>query len=131
MFDGTTWSAATNPVSHAVQAFTGLTRVGSDGGLSGRWFNGSLDEAAIYNTALTQTQLRTHALSGFGVTNLTYRLVGAASGSGPSLGIIWPAGTLHSATNVMGPWTAVSGATLPYYEVPINPAAPSVFFKAQ
>ena len=86
MFDGTTWSAATNPVSHAVQAFTGLTRVGSDGGLSGRWFNGSLDEAAIYNTALTQTQLRAHALSGFGVTNLTFRLVGAASGPGQSLG---------------------------------------------
>lgn len=222
MFDGTTWSAATNPVSHAVQAFSGLTRVGSDGGLSGRWFNGLLDEAAIYNTALTQTQLRGHALSAFGstnrpfftqlpasqtlyagsaasfspqvsgaptiayqwkfngtnlagatglglsfasvdytdaghyamaatnayggvlspaatltvmpppsVTNLTFRLVGAASGSGRVLGLIWPAGTLYSATNVMGPWTAVSGAMLPYYEVPINAAAPRLFFKAE
>jgi len=222
MCDGTTWSAATNPVSHAVQPFAGLTRIGSDGGLSGHWFNGWLDEVAIYNAALTQTQLRTHALSAFGntnqplftqlpasqtvqfgttvsfnaaavgvpailcqwqknganlagatnlalmlpsvdytnagqyslaatnnyggvlspaatltvmppswVTNLTYRILASGSGSGQNLGLIWPTGTLYSATNVAGPWTVVSGAALPYYQVPINPATPSLFFKAK
>jgi hypothetical protein len=222
MCDGTTWSAATNQVSHAVQPFAGLIRVGSDGGLSGHWFNGSLDEVAIYNTALSPAQLRTHALSAFGntsqplftqlpasqtviagstvwftpqvtgvpaivyqwgwngtnlagatslglcltnvdytnagsytlgatnnyggvispaatltvlppawVTNLTYRVSAAGPGAGQTLEFIWPAGTLYSATNVTGPWTAVSGATLPYYPVPINPATPSLFFKAQ
>jgi hypothetical protein len=72
MFDGTTWSTATNSVTHAVQAFAGLTRVGSDGALSGRWFKGAIDEVAIYNSALTQSQLRCHALSGFANTNRPY-----------------------------------------------------------
>jgi hypothetical protein len=72
LFDGTTWSAATNPVSHAVQAFAGLTRVGSDGALSGRWFKGEMDEVAIYKGALTQSQLRCHALSAFANTNQPY-----------------------------------------------------------
>jgi hypothetical protein len=222
MCDGTTWSTATNTVTHTNQAFAGLTRVGSDGALAGHWFNGSLDEAAIYHTALTQTQLRTHALSAFGntnqplftllplsrtvyagtnvsfnpqvagaptinyqwtlngtnlagatglslsfasvdytnagqyalaatntyggvlspaatltvlpplwITNLTYRIMGAGSGAGYSLELIWPAGTLYSATNLAGPWTVVGGATLPYYELPLDPATPSLFFKAR
>jgi hypothetical protein len=68
MCDGTTWSTATHSVSHAVQPFAGLTRIGTDGGTN-RWFNGLIDEAAIYNTTLSQTQLRTHALAAFGNTN--------------------------------------------------------------
>ena len=220
MYDGTTWSAATQSLSHANQAFAGVTRIGSDGGLSGRWFKGSIDEAAIYSSALSQTQLRNHALSAFGstnlvfftqlpvsqaayagasasfssqvsgtptisyqwkfqganllaatglplsfasvdytnagpyalaasnnyggvlspaatltvlpppsVTNLTYRLL--PGGAGQALDLIWPSGTLYSASNVTGPWTPVSGASAPYYQVPIAPAAPSLFFKAE
>jgi hypothetical protein len=68
MCDGTNWSAATNCVSHAVQAFAGPVRVGTDGG-AGRWFNGSLDEVAIYDEALTEAQLRCHALAALGDVN--------------------------------------------------------------
>jgi hypothetical protein len=65
------------------------------------------------------------------VTNLTYRVSAAGPGSGQTLELIWPAGALYSATNVMGPWTAVTGALLPYYAAPINPTATSLFFKAE
>jgi hypothetical protein len=68
MCDGTTWSTATHSASHAAQPFAGMTRVGTDGGTN-RWFNGLIDEAAIYNATLTQNQLRTHALAAFGNTN--------------------------------------------------------------
>ncbi len=66
--DGTTWSTATRSVSHAAQAFAGLTRVGTDGGTN-RWFNGLIDEAAIYSVTLSAAQLRTHALAALGNTN--------------------------------------------------------------
>lgn len=223
MCDGTTWSSATNAVANAVQAFSGVTRVGSDGGLSGRWFNGSLDEVAIYDASLTQAQLMHHALSAFGntnqplftllpvsqtvqfgapaafdaatlgaptiyyqwlqngaslagatnptlsfatldytndgqytltasnayggvispavtltvtpppsVTNLTYRVSATGSGSAQNLELIWPSGTLYSATNLNGPWSIVSGVTEPYYySVPIDPSTASLFFEAK
>jgi hypothetical protein len=68
MCDGTIWSAATNAISHAIQPFAGLVRVGTDGGTN-RWFNGLIDEVTVYNKTLTSQQLRTHALAGFGDTN--------------------------------------------------------------
>ncbi len=66
--DGTCWKSATNIASHGFQAFAGLTRIGSDGGI-GRWFRGSVDSVAIYRQALSETRLRAHALAGFGNTN--------------------------------------------------------------
>ncbi|HOX56177.1 MAG TPA: sialidase domain-containing protein [Candidatus Paceibacterota bacterium] len=219
MCDGTTWSTVTRMASHAVQPFAGLTRFGSDGGTN-RWFNGLMDEVAIYKATLSQAQLRAHALAAFGntnqplfmqvpqsqtvelgstvvlsagtvgsptilyqwqkdgvplagatglnltltnvdytdagvyrlgatngsggvlspaatlvvwppvsVTNLTYRVSSGESGS--SLELIWPAGTLYSADDLMGLWTIVSEATLPYYKVAIAPATPQKFFRAQ
>jgi hypothetical protein len=52
-----------------------------------------------------------------------------AGTSGQVLELIWPSGALYSGTNVIGPWTAVSGATLPYYQVwPTNAA---MFFRCE
>jgi len=65
MYDGTNWTSATNVVSHPVQAFASTTQVAADGS-SGRFFSGLVDEAAIYPSTLTEGQLRTHALGGFG-----------------------------------------------------------------
>jgi hypothetical protein len=64
------------------------------------------------------------------VTNLTWKTSAAGAGQ-ENLTLVWPSGTLYSATNVSGPWTAVSGATLPYYQVPINPGTPCMFFMAR
>ncbi len=65
MYDGITWSTAINAVSHPVQAFADITRIGADQDAA-RFFNGLIDEAAIYGKTLTEGQLRTHALAGFG-----------------------------------------------------------------
>jgi hypothetical protein len=64
------------------------------------------------------------------ITNLTWKT--SVTGAGQkNLALIWPSGTLYSATNVSGPWTPVSGATLPYYQVPINTGTPRMFFMAK
>jgi hypothetical protein len=60
-------------------------------------------------------------------TNLVFRPMAGTSGA--VLELIWPAGTLYSATNVVGPWTPVSGAVLPYYQ--ITPTNAQMFFKRQ
>jgi hypothetical protein len=52
-----------------------------------------------------------------------------AGTSGAVLELVWPAGTLYSATNVAGPWSAVSGAALPYYQV--SPTNAAMFFRRQ
>jgi hypothetical protein len=218
--DGTTWRTATNSITNGVQPFAGPIRIGSDGGGAGRWFNGEIDEVAIYGKTLSPAQLLTHALAGFGntnqpifttcpasqtvqagstatlsaaavgaptlayqwsmngtnlpnavnlnlvisnadytnagqyqlrvtnnyggvlsppatlvvmpppsVTNLTFRLSNGASGM--ILELIWPAGTLYSASALTGPWTLVSGATLPYCQVPIETAVAAQFFRVQ
>ena len=60
-------------------------------------------------------------------TNLVVRPM--AGTSGQVLELVWPSGALYSATNVIGPWTAVSGATLPYYQVwPTNAV---MFFRCE
>jgi hypothetical protein len=217
--DDATFRTVTNTVSHAVQPFAGPIRIGSDGG-AGRWFNGQIDEVAIYNKTLSPSQLLAHAQAGFGnanqpifttcpmpqsvqagatavfspavsgaptmsyqwsmdgtnipgasslslvianadytnagsyqlgvtngyggvlspaatlavlpppsVTNLTFRISNGASGM--SLGLIWPAGTLYSASALTGPWTVVSGASPPYYQISIDQAVATQFYCVQ
>jgi hypothetical protein len=66
MYDGTTWSSATNNLRNAAASFNVPLYIGSDPSASS--YNGRLDESAIYNKTLTAGQLRTHALAGFGAT---------------------------------------------------------------
>jgi hypothetical protein len=65
------------------------------------------------------------------VTNLTSRI--SSTPTGPKLELIWPlGGTLYYTTNLTtGTWPPVSGATAPYYNVPINPATEQMYFKVQ
>ncbi|MCX6922675.1 MAG: hypothetical protein NT154_05585, partial [Verrucomicrobia bacterium] len=65
MDDGTTWSSSTAMRVNAVSLITQPTFIGYDG-YSSRYFAGSIDEAAVYGKNLTEGQLRTHALAGFG-----------------------------------------------------------------
>jgi hypothetical protein len=64
------------------------------------------------------------------VITITYQIV-AGSGGTQNLQINYAVGNLYSATNVAGPWTAVSGATAPSCTVPINPATPIMFFRVK
>lgn len=64
--------AGTNPQVNA-ESYTGYWRIGGDrtwGGASGPWFNGSIDEAAVYGLALTPEQVSEHfTLNGMPNTN--------------------------------------------------------------
>jgi hypothetical protein len=71
-------------------------------------FEGTIDDVAVYNKALTLLQIQNHFLN---TTHLT------ASTSGKSIVISWSVGTLQSATSVAGPYTDVSGAASPYTNV--------------
>jgi hypothetical protein len=67
-----TFASATNAVSHPPADFTsGPFAVGRDinfGG-AGRFFNGSIDEAAVFTTALGEGRIRTYFLTAVGDTN--------------------------------------------------------------
>ena len=65
------------------------------------------------------------------VTNLTTRLT--KSGAGLKFELIWPMGhALYSTTNLASPsWEAVSGASAPYYKVPINTSIDQMYYKIQ
>jgi hypothetical protein len=98
--DGTTWRTATHTASHAAQPFAGLTRVGTDGGTN-RWFNGLIDEAAIYPVTLSQTQLRAHALAALGNTNQPlFTLVPSSQSVAPGATVNFSAATVGTPTMV-------------------------------
>jgi hypothetical protein len=63
------------------------------------------------------------------VTNLTSRV--SSTPAGVKLELIWPMGcALYYATNLTrSGWLPVSGATAPYYNVPINPATEQMYYK--
>lgn len=67
MYDGSTWSAATNAVGNVSTTLGAPLRIGWDP--ANGCFNGSIDEAAVYGSAFSAGQLRSHALAGFGDTH--------------------------------------------------------------
>ena len=70
--DGNLWQAWTNYTSHPLQSFSASTLIGSDEGFTpARYFNGAIDEVAIFNRAL-----------GAGAT--LYTQYGAAVGNAPT-----------------------------------------------
>ena len=68
MYDGTTWSAATNTTAIGAMSMYWNMDVGCDSSSASRYFNGSLDEVAFYSKTLTANQLQGHAMAGFGDT---------------------------------------------------------------
>jgi hypothetical protein len=66
MYDGTTWSTAVDASAHASANFNGQFMLGNDPATTGRFYNGLMDEAAVYNQALSEGQLHSHALVAFG-----------------------------------------------------------------
>jgi hypothetical protein len=91
-----------------------------------------LDDVGIWRRALARAEAesiyRVAQSSGksfdtFGPVILTIRR------AGPDLEIIWPAGTLKSADALTGPWTAVPGASAPYYKT--TPALAKKFYQVR
>ena len=92
------------------QAFTGDSYIGWDtaGGNIGRRWNGGIDEVMIFNKALSGTEVNALYL---GVpATATVSIVN----NGSNVTVTWPGGTLQQATNLIGSWSTVTGATSPY-----------------
>jgi len=50
-------SSATNSISHDIEEFDGVTRIGHDVHTDGRFFRGTIDDVRIYNYALSQGEI--------------------------------------------------------------------------
>jgi len=78
-------------------------------------FNGVVDEAAIYNYALSPAKVLAHYQAG----TVANTAITAAAGPGGTVVISWPSGTtLQSSTVVTGPYSDVSGSPTSPLSVP-------------
>lgn len=128
--NATIWLMNTNGVSSAsnftsnnlaVQAFDAPTLIGRDSRLdTSLTFSGSIDNIAIYASALNASQIQ--QLYG-GATGTSTALTLTHNGS--NLQLAWPFGTLLESTNVGGPWTTNS-ALSPYQ---VSPTSPQKFYR--
>lgn len=108
MFNANGSSVASQAHTHAASAFSGETRIGNDMLFTGWTFNGAIDEAAVFPTALTSLQINSlfvNATRGAtGKPDTTVPAFITLGKTATSLQLQW-AGTLLEATNVAGPWT--------------------------
>lgn len=97
-------------------------RIGGGGILdtSGNFFNGSIDEVAVFPYALSASQINSLYL-GLPTVNLTIQPDGA------NLKLTWPQGTLLEANDVTGPWTVNTNGS-PYS---VTPAGAKRFYRVQ
>jgi hypothetical protein len=134
-WDGTNWNLFRNGIlvnTYADTAGPGIVvNANWAVGARGKWkraagypftgeedvFSVGIDEAALYNVALSPSQIAAHYSAGaFGSVPLTRSL------SAGSLTLTWSTGTLQGSTNVAGPYTDVDSASSPY-SLPVNGAA--------
>ncbi len=81
------------------------------------FFEGDVDEPAIYNKALTAEQVIQHYLAGTPAAVVVPPTVTLARGNG-NLVLTWTSGTLQSTASLGGTWGAVGGATSPRIVTP-------------
>jgi hypothetical protein len=83
-------------------------------------FDGTVDEVAMYNTALSEDRVKAHYQAGITEVPLETGTGGGGSGGVPTISVARAAagsiqiefsGTLQSAPSVTGPWTDVGGAS--------------------
>ena len=111
--------STTNFLSHQNQAFAGSGTIGTDTYSSAaRVFNGVLDEVAVFNYALAPTQIQQLYDNGYQLPQVQVGLQQAVAG----LNLNWPQGTLFQATNLFGPWSAITNAASPFAVTPTNAA---------
>jgi hypothetical protein len=75
-------------------------------------FDGTIDEVAVYNQALTLSQVQTHYQHTVAPSSI------AIARSGSDAVLTWTAGTLQESTTVNGTFTDVAGAVSPYTTTP-------------
>jgi len=87
---------------------------GTDGS-AGRYFQGGICQVAMYNYALTPSQIRSHYYTGLGGGKLTVSL------SETNAILSWPGGTLQQSDTVTGNYSDITNAVSPW-TVPIGAA---------
>lgn len=109
----------------ASQDFTGVSYIGWDtaGGANGRRWSGDLAEVMLSDQALMPVGVNALYLGVPASATLTI------SSSARNVVVTWPGGTLLQSTNVLGPWTPVSGATNGVYSTAASGTA--MFYKVQ
>ena len=78
------------------------------------FFEGDVDEPAIYNKALTQEQIILHYLAGSAAPKGPVISIGRQA---EKIFVTWDTGSLESASNVSGPYLPVANATSSYLVV--------------
>jgi len=112
--------SANNAVANPSQAFAGASTIGTDTyAATARGFNGLMDEVAVFNQALTATQLQQLFASGHALASVRVSLQPA----GDNFNLLWPQGTLLQAPALTGPWVeAAAGTPSPLTIQPTNSA---------
>lgn len=111
----------TYTINNPVMPWTGsssLIRIGSDSAQPTRVVNGRIDEVAVFNRSLSQSEIMQIATAS---PTLTIQRVGT------QLQVAWPFGTLLEATDLNGPWTT-NATTSPYM---FTPSGAQKFFRAK
>ncbi len=104
--------SAVNAVTHAARAFTDNIRIGGDPNGDARTFNGLIDEVAIFNAALSPSEIQGLYL-GTPLVSLSVQNIGG------NVVLTWPQGTLLEADDVTGPYTT-NNVTSPYTNAPAS-----------
>ncbi len=101
------WRVYNNATTYGPINFTGLCYIGSDRNIGGRFFQGGVDEVAVYRTALSGAAI-TNLFNGIvpppGVTVNIQRVGGGVQ-------VSWPQGTLLESASVLGPWSTNAGTS--------------------
>jgi hypothetical protein len=97
--------------------------------------NFNIDDLGVWNRALTPLEAASiftagsiNQLSFVGVTNTGPITLTVTNLGNASLKLAWSAGSLQSATNLLGPWTTLTNATSP---LTTNATGPEEYFRAQ
>jgi len=115
--DGT--ASATLANTHPILPFSGISGIGLDPfSPSGRNFDGTIDEVAVFNQALLPTQISELYQTGAQL---------ASSWDGSHLNLSWTGGVLLQSTNLAGPWTTNAAAS-PLIVDP-KAAGPQMFYR--
>jgi hypothetical protein len=104
-----------SPYTQGQNTVIGMRTDGAFGG-----FDGTVDETAFYNYALTPQQVASHY-------NASVKLTIVPALSAHQAVLSWPVGTLQSSTNAASGYTTVVGATSPY----TNTVSGTVFFRVK
>jgi len=79
--------SAVNPIAHGPEPFSGgTTWIGDDQGSTARVFNGSIDEVAVFNAALTPDQVLTEFSKAAGLTEVAASIPGQPQSVGAYVG---------------------------------------------